>query len=264
MDKSNKLEQPSKIKLLKELVAVKDVLSLLHPRTKRTIPEYTQNSQHIVMFPGFGTDTRYFKPLNKYLERHGHSLYDWGMGLNDAGLKRDCKLEDLSSSWDADPVGKTRPINSNEIGIPYLCSRSVDRVRSLSATLESPLVLIGWSLGGYIAREIARDLPDEVSKVITFGTPVIGGPKYTATADGFRKNDMDLDWIERETAKRESRPITQPITGIVGKYDGIIAKAACEDSVSPNISLHEVKASHMGLGFHYPLWQIVLEALAKK
>jgi len=123
MAKSHKLEAPSKIKFLLELIAIKDVISLLHPRAKRAIPEYSQNSKHIVMFPGYGSDTRFFKPLNKYLERHGHSLYDWGMGFNDAGLKRDCRLEDLSSSWDADPVGKESPINSNEIGIPYLCSR---------------------------------------------------------------------------------------------------------------------------------------------
>lgn len=264
MSKSRGLTPPTKIEFLRELSAFKDVVSLLHPRTKRSIPEYAGHGKHIVMFPGFGTDTRYFKPLNKYLERHGHFLYDWGLGLNDAGLKMECSIQDLSSSWEANPTGKASPINSKEIGIPYLCSRSVDRVRSLSATLESPVVLIGWSLGGYIAREVARDLPDEVSQVITFGTPVIGGAKYTATADSFRKNGVDLDWIEREIAKRESTPITQRITGIIGNYDGIIADAACEDTISPNITMHRVKASHMGLGFHYPLWKIVLEALAKE
>lgn len=264
MSRPNALAPPAKIACLRELSAFKDVVSLLHPRTNRAIPEYTQNNKHVVMFPGFGTDTRFFKPLNKYLERHGHFLYDWGMGLNDAGLKINCILQDLTSTWEVDPAGKAEPINSKEIGIPYLCSRSVDRVRSLSATLDAPLVLIGWSLGGYIAREVARDLPDEVSQVITFGTPVIGGAKYTATADNFRKNGLDLDWIEREIAKRERNPITQQITSIIGKYDGIIARAACEDAISPNIDRHEVCASHMGLGFHYPLWKIVLAALAKE
>ena len=264
MNKPIGLAPPGKIEFLRELSAIKDLISLLHPRTKRTIAEYAQNSKHVVMFPGFGSDTRFFKPLNKYLARHGHFLYDWGMGLNDAGLNTNCTLQDLTSSWEADPTGKAEPINSKEIGIPYLCSRSVDRVRSLSVTLDSPLVLIGWSLGGYIAREVARELPNEVSQVVTFGTPIIGGAKYTATADNFRKNGLDLDWIEREIAKRESNPITQRITSIIGKYDGIITRAACEDAISPNIDTHEVCASHMGLGFHYPLWNIVLAALAKE
>jgi pimeloyl-ACP methyl ester carboxylesterase len=263
MSESAKLVAPAKIEFLRELMAIKDLISLLHPRTKRIIPEYAKNSKHVVMFPGFGTDTRYFKPLNKYLERHGHFLYDWGLGLNDAGLKRECALQDIGSSWQSDPAGKAAPINSKELGIPYLCTRSVERVRSLSLTIESPLVLVGWSLGGYIAREVARELPNEVSQVVTFGTPIIGGAKYTATADSFRKNGIDLDWIEREIAKREHTPITQAITGIIGAYDGIIARSACEDINSPNVSIREVKTCHMGLGFHYPLWRIVLEALAR-
>lgn len=263
MRKTAKLDAPRKIDFLRELVAIKDLISLLHPRTKRVMPEYAKNSKHVVMFPGYGSDTRYFKPLNKCLERHGHFLYDWGLGINDAGLKREFSKHHISNTWDANPKDKPKPINNKELGIPYLCTRSVERVRSLSATIESPLVLIGWSLGGYIAREVARELPDEVAQVITFGTPTIGGAKYTATADSFRKNGVDLDWIEREITKREQTHITQPITGIIGTYDGIIAHDACVDVINPHTSFHKVKTSHMGLGLHYPLWKIVLQALAK-
>ncbi|MFT6268660.1 MAG: hypothetical protein ACJAVV_001475 [Alphaproteobacteria bacterium] len=254
---------PSKAAFLLELMAIKDFVFLLHPRTQRVFPEYAKSCKQIVLFPFYGSDNRAFKPFRKCLERHGHVVYDWGLGLNDAGLKRKFELSDVSDTWHVDPTGKSAPITTDEMGIPYLCTRAVERIRALSKTIEAPLVLIGWSLGGIVAREAARELPEYVSEVITIGTPSIGGPKYTAAADSFRKNGIDVDWIEREFAKRDQNPITQAITIINGKYDGIIAKSASGDAVSLHTKIVEVSCSHMGLGFHYPLWKIVLESLSK-
>ena len=36
-----------------------------------------------------------------------------------------------------------------------------------------------------IAREVARELPERVAQVVTFGTPVVGGPTYTVAADSY-------------------------------------------------------------------------------
>jgi pimeloyl-ACP methyl ester carboxylesterase len=253
---------PSKAEVLYELLAIKDFFSLIYPRTKRTIAEHANSNKHIVMFPGYGTDNRYLGPLSRFLERHGHEIYDWGLGMNDAGLRRNFQLSDISDSWEMDPEGKAGPITLKEMGVPYLCTRAKKRVMSLSETINEPIVLVGWSLGGYIAREVARDLPKHVSHVITFGTPTIGGPKYTAAADSFRKNCIDLDWIERETLKRDDTPIEQAITIITAKYDGVVAKSACGDSISTQATFKEVNCCHAGLGFHYPLWKILLEALS--
>jgi pimeloyl-ACP methyl ester carboxylesterase len=254
---------PSKAAFLLELLAIKDFISLLHPRNKRVIPEHAKSSKQVVLFPSYGSDNRYFKPLRKYLECHDHMVYDWGLGFNDAGLKRKFELSDVSETWSADPKGKTGPVTKDEMGIPYLCTRAVKRIRALSETIEEPLVLVGWSLGGLVAREVARELPEHVSQVITLGTPSIGGPKYTAAADSFRKNGIDVDWIERELAQRDQNPIQQSITIVNGKYDGIIAKSASGDAVSLHAKIFEVSCSHIGLGFHYPAWKIILEALSK-
>lgn len=256
------LRAPSRLALFNEIRALKDLFSLLYPRQTLSDLALTKNGKHVVMLPGFGADNRYVKPMIKYIERHSHLCYDWGLGLNDAGLKRTFKVSDLSDSWYADPTGKAKPITSKEVGVPYLCTLATNKVRSLSESLQVPLVLIGWSLGGYIAREVARDLPLHVSQVITFGTPAVGGPKFTQTADSFRKQDIDIDWIAREIMKRYEQPIQQNITNIVAKHDGIVHRSATIDTLSPHVVEYLVNTTHMGLGFHYPLWKIILQVLA--
>lgn len=253
---------PKKIEFLKELMTAKDLVGLLYPRSRRIIPEYTDNPKHIVMVPGFGFDTRFFKPLTHFLNKHRHHSYDWGLGINDAGIKRDFKLEDVSDAWNLDATGKAGPINKKELGVPYLCDRATQRIRSLSESLGCKVVVVGWSLGGNVAREAARDLPDHVSQIITFGTPTVGCAKYTATADGFHKQGIDLDWVEGVMLKRDKVKITQPIELIYGRHDGIIHNSACLDEINPKVTTHMINACHIGMVFHYPLWRIILKALS--
>ena len=47
-----------------------------------------------------------------------------------------------------------------------------------------------------IAREAMRERPEIVTRVITLGTPVIGGPKYTSVGAAYRRRGYDLDDIE--------------------------------------------------------------------
>jgi pimeloyl-ACP methyl ester carboxylesterase len=86
--------------------------------------------------------------------------------------------------------------------------------------LGAPVRLIGWSLGGYLAREVAREHPHAVQQVITLGSPVIGGPKYTAVAGAYRRRGVDLDAIEAEVAVRNELPLDTPITAIYSQSDG--------------------------------------------
>ena len=60
-----------------------------------------------------------------------------------------------------------------------------------------PIVAVGWSLGGYLAREAARDRPEWFRKVITLGSPVVGGPKFTAAAAWYRERGFDVEKTDR-------------------------------------------------------------------
>jgi pimeloyl-ACP methyl ester carboxylesterase len=124
-------------------------------------------------------------------------------------------------------------------------------------------VVVGWSLGGFIAREYAREHPGHVRKVITLGTPVIGGPRYTATARRYRAQGHDLDELERAVRSRYATPLTVPVTAVYSKRDGVVAWQACIDRWSPHVSHVEVDETHVGLVLSPRVLAIVAEAVAK-
>jgi pimeloyl-ACP methyl ester carboxylesterase len=214
------------------------------------------------MFPGFGSDELYLKALEKYLQKHGYQTEGWGLGKNLAGMDLPHTLEDLSATWEIDfPQAYSPDTYRGEGGVPFLADKAIAQVRQRSSELGSPVVLIGWSLGGYIAREVARELPDQVAQIITFGAPAYGGPKYSRVAGLFKAKQFDLDWIEESVSKRDRNPIKQPITAIYSKLDGIVSWTAAIDTTSPNVTNIEVSTSHLGMGFSLKVWKIVADAL---
>ena len=90
-------------------------------------------------------------PIGGYLRRLGHRTRGWGLGTN------------------VDDVEQTR-------------DRMIERVSEWAAADARPVNIVGWSLGGVIAREIARNIPDDVHRVVTYGTPALGGPSHTVGA----------------------------------------------------------------------------------
>jgi len=246
--------------MLKEGRVALDILRMLLPLAGAHLrPGSAPASSPIIVAPGFGSDDRYTRPLRHYLKRLGFRAEGWGLGFNLAGVNLEHQLGDLSKGWDVAP----REVYNGEGSVPFLCDRFTDQVRERFEHFGEPITLIGWSLGGYVAREVARDLPDAVCRVVTLGSPTIGGPKYTAAAPFFVTRNMDMDWIEAEVTKRESRPIRQPITAIVSRTDGIVSWAAAQDHYSPNVRHIEVNAAHLGMGFNPTIWHHITAALAR-
>ena len=124
--------------------------------------------------------------------------------------------------------------------------------------------LIGWSLGGYLAREAARERPQAAHQVITLGSPVVGGPKYTAVAGAYLRRGIDLDVIEAEVAARNRQPLDTPVTAVYSRSDGVVAWQACIDRHSTNVEHVEVETTHLGLGFSPEVFQIIAERLARE
>lgn len=211
----------------------------------------------IVLLPGFYSDEKYMAPLGQYLRKLGYEAEGWGLGRNMGGADLDASLDKLDENWgDLD-----LPIENGEADVPYLCDKAKEQIRRKSLTKGRPITLIGWSLGGFIAREVARDLPDHVDQVITMGAPIIGGPKYTSAAPLFSRRGTNLDFIEAEILKRESRLIQQPITAIYSKTDAVVAWKAAIDHHSPQVNHIEVNAAHLGMGFNQGIWKIIKKAL---
>ena len=252
------LTAPSRRSLLLETRTVIDVAKMMGPLfTAQFRPPHISRRSHVIVVPGFGSDDRYTAPLRHYLGRLGYQAEGWGLGRNLAGVDLAHTLDDLSEGWQVSRKSDYR----GEASVPYLCDRLVERVRARHTRIGKPITLIGWSLGGYLAREVARDLPEVVDQVITMGSPTVGGPKYTAAAGFFRKRGMDLDWIEREIRNREARPIRQPITAIFSKTDAVVSWKAAIDRYSDKVCHIEVDAAHLGMGFNPTIWAHIVDSL---
>jgi pimeloyl-ACP methyl ester carboxylesterase len=99
----------------------------------------------VVLLPGFGTSPWRMRYMARQLERAGHKAKRWGMGFN---------------------LGVT----------PELFETLSRRILTVHERYGQPLVLVGWSLGGVFARELAKRHPELIGKVITMGSPFSGSP----------------------------------------------------------------------------------------
>ena len=256
---STPLTAPSRHSLILEARAALDVVRMVGPLVGAQLTcSAERDDLRVVVIPGFGADDHYTAPLRHFLKRRGFAVSGWGLGRNLAGLDLPHTLDELSPRWDFTPREPYR----GEASVPYLCDRFIERLSALHEQDGRAIALIGWSLGGYLAREAARELPGIVDRVVTLGTPIAGGPKYTAAAKVFRRRGMDLDWIEAEIGKRNRQPLPQPVTAVYSKSDAIVAWPAAMDAVSKRIRHIEVNASHLGLVFNPTVWRHILEALA--
>jgi pimeloyl-ACP methyl ester carboxylesterase len=186
----------------------------------------------VILLPGFGAGPRSMRVVESFLRRRSHRVRDWGLGLN---------------------TGDVRKFRAK---LKHVVAEAI-------AGHEEPVVLVGWSLGGYIAREYAREHQREIRKVVTLGSPVIGGPRYTATAERYRSRGHDLHEIERAVADRYATPLRVPVTAIYSRRDGIVAWQACIDQWSPRVRHVEVSETHVGLVLAPRVMAIVAEEIER-
>jgi pimeloyl-ACP methyl ester carboxylesterase len=181
----------------------------------------------------------------------------WGLGTNMAGLNMPHSLSDIHSRWKLPPKAPYR----GEAGVPYVVDRLIGRVDEVSQASRQPIALVGWSLGGFMAREAARERPAQISQVITLGSPVIGGPKYTLAAKAFNRRQYDPDWVERVIADREERPITVPITAVVSPSDGVVSYLAALDHHSPAVEHVQLDVAHLAVPYNGTVRSVIAKTL---
>ena len=257
--KNLSLDKPPRVNYLKEIRAVKDIALIPGHLIVSKLLKNRQAAKKtpVLLIPGVGGSDKIMIPFKKYLEDAGYDCFGWEMGTNLAGLNQ--RFDESQLTWDIDTTRK----NKGELGVPYLCDRMVARTKQISEETQSPVAIVGWSLGGCIAREVARDIPQHVKCVVTLGTPVKGGPKYTSTSKQLTNRGLDMDWIEQEVHKRDRNPISRPITAIVSESDGIVGFGATIDSVSLNVEHVNTNIAHLGMVFNKRAWDITLAALNK-
>jgi len=253
-----KLRRPLRRKLLRiplfpwEIRGIPMAISRAEPNVSGTPP--------VIVVPGLWASDGMMSTLRRFLTKSGYDAQGWELGRNLAGRGWDGEISDLSEGW---AQGERDRPNNGEGAVPALCDEFTNQVRERSQKLGRPIALVGWSLGGFLAREAARDLPNHVNAVITFGTPVIGGPKYTFVNNRYRRRGLDIDWIAEQTLARHKIPIQCPVTSIYSKQDAIVHWSASIDHWSPNVTHYEVNCTHTAYGFHAPTFQIIRSQLDK-
>lgn len=220
---------PSPLQRSKELLIGRDIARFATgSRVLRSAPR--GDGGPVVLVTGFGgTDTSLY-PLRGFLRRLGYDARSAGLGR---------MTDDVES----------------------LFPRIVERCQSIVDQTGRVPAVVGWSIGGVVAREAARERPDLVRRVITFGTPVEGGPSYTALS--FLYSEARLAEIRRLVDERHQVPIEVALTAMWSRNDGIVLPEACIDVRTPGVENIEITSTHLGMGVDPQVWSIVADRLAR-
>ena len=246
------LRGPQRRKLLRIPLFPWEIRGL--PRLFMETKAHVQNAPPVIVIPGLWASDSTMRVLRRFLAKSGYAVGGWGLGRNLAGRGWAGDISDLSGGW---AIGERDRPHKGEGAVPALCDKFGAEVKRRSEAIGRPIALVGWSLGGYLAREAARDHPEHVSCVITLGSPLIGGAKYTCLNRRYRRRGIDVDWIADQTIARHAEPIRCPVTSIYSKQDAIVHWSASIDQWSPQAEHFEVGCTHTALPFHAPTLRII-------
>jgi pimeloyl-ACP methyl ester carboxylesterase len=128
-----------------------------------------------------------------------------------------------------------------------------------------PVSLVGWSLGGIYAREMARRHPRQVRQVITLGSPyAMHDPRQTHARGPYQRlSFLHAPGRKLPTPEQRSRPVDVPSTSVYSRWDGVVSWQAC---IEPETALHanvEVRCSHVGFGVDPATLWLIADRLAR-
>jgi len=166
----------------------------------------------VLVLPGFTAGDGSTGLLRWFLRDRGYGVAGWGLGRN---LGPNCRVVQ----------GLRR------------------RVTELAERHGRPVSLVGWSLGGMYAREIARQAPGRVRSVVTLGSPFRLGGEPPPEAD-------------------LPQPKV-PVTAIYSRSDGVAPWRSCVDDRGAGRESIEVLGSHIGLGHNPAVLLILADRLAQ-
>jgi pimeloyl-ACP methyl ester carboxylesterase len=185
----------------------------------------------VLVLPGLAASDLSTEPLRRFLVDRGYDARAWAQGRN-LGL-RDGLIERLR-----------------------------ERLRSLHAESGRTVSLVGWSLGGIFARELAKLEPELVRLVISLGSPFAGNPRashawrFYEFAAGHK---VDAPPIHTDLAA----PPPVPTTSIYSRSDGVVAWECCRNTAGREVENIEVDGSHTGLGHHPAVLHAIADRLAQ-
>lgn len=185
----------------------------------------------VLVLPGLAAGDASTALMRRFLKSRGFAPAGWRQGLN-LGLREG------------------------------VIERALERLRELWVEHGRSVSLVGWSLGGLYARELAKHAPDMVRSVITLGSPFSGHPRETNAWRLYEfASGHKLDWHDFHGPLRAPPPA--PTTSIWSPTDGIVAwrcSLETHEALAENIV---VESSHLGLGAHPAALYAIADRLAQ-
>jgi pimeloyl-ACP methyl ester carboxylesterase len=231
IDDRELLQAPNALKLMMEARAPWEYAAFLvsTPVLSRALSRLPAGDGHpVLVFPGLGAADFSTVPLRKFLRERGYAAYPWEQGFN-FGPKN---------------------------GVLKACRDAVQRAADKHGGKVS---LLGWSLGGIYAREMAKELPELARCVITLGTPFTGHPRAT-NAWRFYELVSGQSVHDAELTRQIRTAPACPTTSIYSKTDGIVAWQCSINDKAPHTENIHVNASHVGMGLN----PLVMYAIADR
>ena len=192
------------------------------------------DGHRVLVLPGLLTGDESTMALRQYLRSLGYVVGGWKLGQN---------------------IGPTGEIMQG----------MRDRFDRLVQHAGSKISIIGWSLGGLYARELARNHPESIRQVITMGTPFrLVRPTQSRASRAFdRYSHLHVVPEDLPEWQRPDEPLEVPATAIYSRTDGIVAWHTCMDTAGPKRENIEVRGSHCGLCHNPAVLYAVADRLAQ-
>jgi pimeloyl-ACP methyl ester carboxylesterase len=230
------IKPPSMLLSLTEIQRALVELSTL-PLAAPLLAQAAHGDGHpVLVLPGFTASDRSTGILRRYLTRLGYDAHTWDLGRN---------------------------LGPRSIGVDgrHLAAR-LDEIHDRTGRTIS---LVGWSLGGVMARQLSRAAPHAVRQVITLGSPFTGNPLASPIAKVYERvtgNRIAEKQIQFDLA--ESRlPPPVPSTAIYTRGDGVVPWENCVEPECPTTDNIEVRGSHCGLGVNPAVLYAIADRLAQ-
>jgi pimeloyl-ACP methyl ester carboxylesterase len=187
----------------------------------------------VLTLPGFLASDLSMAPMRRYLRELGYDAYAWKMGRNTGGVSR-------------------------------LRAALRDRLTEIHASTGRKVSIVGWSLGGVYARDLALQAPDLVRCVITLGSPFANDVRATNATRLYEALSGETVGEDSELRQAIAGDLPVPATSIYSRTDGVVNWRTCllrASDTAENIEVH--LASHTGLGVNAAALWAVADRLAQ-
>jgi pimeloyl-ACP methyl ester carboxylesterase len=188
----------------------------------------------VLALPGFLASDLSMMPLRRYLAELGYDAQAWRMGRNTGGIAR-------------------------------MRAALLDRLKRIHADSGRKVSIVGWSLGGVYARDLALQAPELVRNVITLASPFANDIRATNATRLYEMLTGESIGQNPELEQAIAGDLPVPVTSIYSKSDGIVNWRTCllrPSDTAENIEVHF--ASHVGIGVNPAALWAIADRLAQR